>query len=329
MIYKSYLVEKNIDTVKENLILFYGENLGLKSHFKRIIRESNKKTEFFNFNSEEIIKDSSKVFNEIKNNSLFGNKKIIFIEQINDKFLEIFKDLGTANSEFKVYLFADILEKRSKIRNFAEKSKNCAIIPCYSDNQVTIKNIITTRLSGYSGLSAQNLHLIIENCGSDRIKLNNEIDKIITYFVDKNIETTKLKLLLNPKINENFDLLKDAALLGNKQSTNKLLGETLLEKEKNIFYINILNQRFNKLNELDENLKKNNLTKAIDALRPPIFWKERPNFEKQALKWSSYKIRKMLKKTYDLELKLKSNSIINNDILLKNLFIEICTTANT
>ena len=48
MIYKSYLVEKNIDTVKENLILFYGENLGLKSHFKRIIRESNKKTEFFN-----------------------------------------------------------------------------------------------------------------------------------------------------------------------------------------------------------------------------------------------------------------------------------------
>ena len=159
--------------------------------------------------------------------------------------------------------------------------------------------------------------------------MNNEIDKIITYFVDKNIETTKLKLLLNPKINENFDLLKDAALLGNKQSTNKLLGETLLEKEKNIFYINILNQRFNKLNELDENLKKNNLTKAIDALRPPIFWKERPNFEKQALKWSSYKIRKMLKKTYDLELKLKSNSIINNDILLKNLFIEICTTANT
>ena len=81
-------------------------------------------------------------------------------------------------------------------------------------------------------------------------------------------------MLLNPKINENFDLLKDAALLGNKQSTNKLLGETLLEKEKNIFYINILNQRFNKLNELDENLKKNNITKAIDALRPPIFGKK-------------------------------------------------------
>ena len=43
MIYKSYLVEKNIDTVKENLILY--ENLGLKSHFKRIIRNQIK-TEF-------------------------------------------------------------------------------------------------------------------------------------------------------------------------------------------------------------------------------------------------------------------------------------------
>lgn len=329
MIYKSYLVEKNIDAVNENLILFYGENLGLKNHFKSIIRESNKKTEFFNFNSEEIIKDSNKVFNEIKSDSLFGNKKVIFIEQINDKFFEIFKELETANSEFKIYLFADILEKRSKTRNFAEKSKKCAIVPCYADNEITLKKIITSRLIGYSGLSAQNLDLIIENSGSDRIKLNNEIDKIITFFEDKNIETTKLKLLLNSKINDNFDLLKDAALLGNKQSTNKLLSETLLEKEKNIFYINVLNQRFNKLNELDENLKKNNLSKAIDALRPPIFWKERPNFEKQASRWSSSKIRKMLKKTYDLELKLKSNSIINNDILLKNLFIEICTTANT
>ena len=63
MIYKSYLVEKNIDTVKEKFNPFYGENLGLKSHFVRIIRESNKKkTEFFNFNSEEIIKDSNKYF---------------------------------------------------------------------------------------------------------------------------------------------------------------------------------------------------------------------------------------------------------------------------
>ena len=39
MIYKSYLVENNFSVFKEKLTLFYGENLGLKNDFKKIIKE--------------------------------------------------------------------------------------------------------------------------------------------------------------------------------------------------------------------------------------------------------------------------------------------------
>ena len=42
MIYKSYLVEKDIDLLKNNLILFYGENIGLINEFKKILKEKNK-----------------------------------------------------------------------------------------------------------------------------------------------------------------------------------------------------------------------------------------------------------------------------------------------
>ena len=34
MIYKSYLIEKNINSLKENLVLFYGENFGIKKDFR-------------------------------------------------------------------------------------------------------------------------------------------------------------------------------------------------------------------------------------------------------------------------------------------------------
>ena len=34
MIYKSYLIEKNIDFIDKNLFLFYGENTGLKKSKK-------------------------------------------------------------------------------------------------------------------------------------------------------------------------------------------------------------------------------------------------------------------------------------------------------
>ena len=43
MIYKSYLVEKNIDLLKKNLVLFYGENYGLINEFKEILKTKNSK----------------------------------------------------------------------------------------------------------------------------------------------------------------------------------------------------------------------------------------------------------------------------------------------
>ena len=41
------------------------------------------------------------------------------------------------------------------------------------------------------------------------------------------------------------------------------------------------------------------------------------------------KIRDMLNKTYNLELKIKSNSSIDKNILLKNLIVDICNQANS
>ena len=40
MIYKSYLVEENIENLKNNISLFYGENIGLINHFKDKIKSS-------------------------------------------------------------------------------------------------------------------------------------------------------------------------------------------------------------------------------------------------------------------------------------------------
>ena len=54
----------------------------------------------------------------------------------------------------------------------------------------------------------------------------------------------------------------------------------------------------------------------------------KPAFLKQAKKWNMNKIKKILDKTYSLELEIKSNSIVNKNILLKKLLIDICNLAN-
>ena len=42
MIHKSYLVEENFKILKNNIVLFYGENLGLIHDFKNKIKKKNK-----------------------------------------------------------------------------------------------------------------------------------------------------------------------------------------------------------------------------------------------------------------------------------------------
>ena len=63
-------------------------------------------------------------------------------------------------------------------------------------------------------------------------------------------------------------------------------------------------------------------------LKPPIFWKDKDVFMNQAKKWKSDKIKNILNETYKLEIEIKSNAMLNKNVLLKKLLIDICTLAN-
>lgn len=75
MLYKSYLIEENINKVDKKIFLFYGENIGLKEDFKKKIKLGNSKSEIINFNQDEILKNDQQIFNEFNNFSLFDKKK--------------------------------------------------------------------------------------------------------------------------------------------------------------------------------------------------------------------------------------------------------------
>ena len=329
MQYKSYLIEQNIGNLKENLVLFYGENIGLIDDFKSSIKKFYKdQFEIINFTQEDILKNNNLLTKEVMNSSLFDKKKILFIQQSDDKILKHFEELKSELNENKIYIFSSTLDKKSKLRNFFEKNSEVGIVPCYQDNEQSIKKIIFEKLKGYEGLSAINVNMIIENSGLERSKLNNELEKIKLFFNNKIIETEKLEILLNIKINEDFNTLKDHALLGNKLKTNKLLSETIIDDEKMLFYLNSLNQRLNKIKEVRQS-SSTNIELSVNSLKPPIFWKDKPNFIDQTKKWTNKKIIEILDLTYKLEVQIKSNSIANKKILLKKLMIDVCELANS
>ncbi len=327
MIHKSYLVEQNLEILKNNLVLFYGENKGLIDDFQNKIVRNFSNSIIIKYNQEDILKNKSFLISELQNISLFHQQKIFLIRDVNDKALNLLEEIITDIGENKIFLFSDILERKSKLRTFFEKNKNSDIVPCYHDNDLTIKKIISYELKNIAGVSPQVINLLKDVCGNDRSKLKNEIAKIKILFNGKPINFDKLNNLFNLEENDDFKLLKNIAISGKKNETNKFLSRTFFEDNKLAYYMATINQTFLRLKEVNKN-NKENIEKKIDQLKPPIFWKDKSVFIEQAKLWNTKKINYILNLTYNLEIMVKSNVQINKKIVLKKLLIDICNLAN-
>jgi DNA polymerase III subunit delta len=331
MILKSYIIEQNINLLKSyRATLIYGENDGIKDDIKEDIEKQNKDCEILKFFEPEILKENI-LYKNIANQSLFSQKKIIFIQQVTDKIFSQIEDcVEEENADVKIYLFADNLEKKSKLRNFFEKDKTLASFACYKDNERTLVTYINKHLKDYKGLSGEIINLLISNSNQERKTIKNEILKIKDYFLDKKINKEQTLEILNTKNDVGFNEIRDKALLGEKIKINKLLSEAEILNDEVFYYLNSLNYRIMRLQEI---LKKsegsNNYEQTIDSLKPPVFWKDKPLIIQQLQKWTETKLEEILLKIGETEVLMKKNSYIRNDIVIKDLIIHLTGKAAT
>jgi len=330
VIIKSYITEQNPGTLNNyRAFLFYGENDGIKNDFKLKIKSTNQNSEIINFFENEIIKNKNILYENVVNESLFNEKKIIFIHAATDKILnEICESLEKKNQSIKIYIFSNNLEKKSKLRIFFEKEKNLATCPCYQDNERTLNNYISNEFKGFKGLTGELINLIIENSSLNRKIIQSEIIKIKSFFNEKIINKNNLLEILNIKYNAGFEEIRDKALTGKKNKVNKLLSEIEILNEECFLYLNILNFRILKLIEIQKiNVTFHNHEKSIESLRPPIFWKDKPIYIEQLKKWNLEKLDKAAAMIGEAEALMKINSQIRNDVIIKNLVIFLSKEA--
>ncbi|MDC0344141.1 DNA polymerase III subunit delta [Pelagibacteraceae bacterium] len=332
MILKSYIAESNVNLLNQYYsLLLYGENNGLKDDIKDRIKHQNKDSEFLNFFQDDILKNNDILLNEVFNDSLFSTKKIIIINEASDKIFNILNEiLEKISDNLKIYIICNILDRKSKMRNAYEKTNNLGIIACYQDNERTLINYVNTALIGYKGVTNETINLIIQNSFLNRKIIKSELIKIKSLFLNKTLEIKKIKELLNIKLGNNFENIRDASILGEKIKVNKLISELEFHESDNFFFINQLSSRISKLIEiqyLNKNIKDDEL--AIESLKPKVFWKDKPIYSRQLLKWNIKKLEETLKEIGNTELLMKTKTQIKNDILLKNLLINICLNANS
>ena len=329
MILKSFELERNIKSILNyKFILIYGENIGLKEVFKKKIVNLNKNAEIINLYLEDIAKNKDIILREVKNISLFNEEKIIIVNQVNEKIYSEIESLMNVKENIRIIIIADLLDKRSKIRNLFEKEKNFAIVPCYNDNDITLRNLVQNELKDFKNVNSNTINMIISYSNLNRKTIINNIEKIKSFYEKRILSEGSLEVLLNSDRNEMFENIRDAALDGDKKKLNDLLGNFNFTNEDAYFYLNMINYRLIKLLEIHrQNINNSNYNNAINNMKPPVFWKDKPVFLKLLQKWDKQRVIGALEYLGKTEKKIKNNSSLNTLTIIKNSITNICTNS--
>ena len=323
MISKFYEINKYKEKV--NLYLFYGENEGQKLDIIKTSFDNFTKENTYKYSEKDIIQNNQLFFNKIYSKSFFEKEKLILIYDITDKILDLIKEAMDADtSEIKIILLTKKLEKKSKIRNFFEKSKKILIVPFYEDTPQTLLSIAKKILiENKINLSSENINLIISRAQGDRVNLKNELEKIINFSQsNKQLDLKDILKLTNLSENYSAGELVDNCLIKNRKKILNILNDNIPSSEDNILILRTFLSKLKRLRKLKINLNLNNIDQTINLFKPPIFWKDKNLIKQQIKMWELDDIEAFIVDLNNTESLIKknpqiSNQIINNMILDK------------
>ena len=325
MIIKSFEINK-IDPLKNNLILFYGQNEGLKD--ENILKLSSKFHNIIKYHEREILENQDDFFESVFSGSLFDEDKFVIINQATDKIVKIIEILIEKKEKIKeiaILLNANSLEKKSKLRSIFEKNLLC--VPFYIDNNETLFKFTETFLKQKKiNISPLNINFLINKCNGDRRNLKNELHKIEMFCLNKrNIKDEELQKLVCLSENKNISELIDCCLVKDKKNTINILNDNIFNNDDSILITRTFLNKLKKIRKLILSYEKNkNLNETIQNAKPPIFWKDKPIVEKQIRTWKPDLIEKLIIDINKIELQIKRNN--TNSINLISDFI--LNTAN-
>ena len=322
MILKHYQLS-NINNIKSNYYLFYGENQGLKTEAIDIIKKSGFTENVYRYEESEILNNYDKFLNEIKNKSFFEENKLIIISRVSEKILTLIDEIKNAEiDDIKIIINSGKLDKKSKLRQNFEKQKDLICIAFYEDDNKTLTNLAYKFFQDKKvSISREITNLLVERCRGDRNNLKNELSKIELFLKDKkHITQDQLLNLTNLAENYSFSELVDACLSKNVNKTIRIINENNFSSEDCVSIVRTFLAKLKRLLLLKQmNNENNNLEKNISDFKPPIFWKDKDIIRQQFRHWTLESIENLIFFINDIELILKKNNI--NSVNLLNDFI--------
>ncbi len=319
-------------------ILFYGPDRGqvlenFNIALETVIPEIDDGFSVFEFSSNDLKTDSSKLVDEATAISFLGTKKVIKIKDATDDIADIIDDLLKNYEKLEAFLLlsADELSPASKLRNLFETNKRLAILPNYIDDAENLSQIIrqTLQKAGIKRIPDDVLLFLRSHLGENRATTRMELEKILLYLHGKNeITLDDVEKCVMDSSSLGLQDLPLSVAEGNYKKLSLILPRLLSEGNYPVQLLkNVLNHFKNLYYMAGEVESGKNIIDVIKNANPKIFYKLEPSYERQLKFWTTEKIIKVISEMNDADIRCKSANA-PQDIILSQVMFMICSIVN-
>jgi len=306
----------------KNLVLVYGPDQGLVRERGKVLAGKcvdDLKDPFSvcEFTGSQLKGDPASLPDAAMALSLTGDNRVIWVRDANDSLTDSLKSIETSNTEaWPIIVEAGELIPRSSLRKFFETSKNAAAIACYADEGRGLERVITETLSG-EGLRAspEAIAYLGDVLGGDRLVIRGELEKLALYIKGKDDGTTlvtgeDVQVCIGDSSSAPLDNLVYAVGNGEQAAIDTALTRAFAEGLNAIAIVRAIQRHFHRLHLVKGQAEQGaTIDAAISGLRPPVFFKWKDAFQRQARIWSLERIATVLELATECEMQCKSTGM--------------------
>ena len=316
-------------------VLVYGSDAGLVSELCGLVARAfaervDPAGEIIRIDDADLEQESDRLTIELQTLPMFGGPKVVRTvigRRLNAAAIKAIVDDGPPAAYLVVE--AGNLRPTDAARKAFEGHGWCAALACYSDDQRDLSGVVSEMIAA-AGCTIENdaRTALIERLGADRAVSRGEIEKLILYVGESgSIDMQDVDAIVGDASELAIDLIVGAAAHGDARAATREFDRSVAGGDSPQTIIAAIQRHFRRLHRLRSNMDEGkSFEDAARQLRPPIYFKQRPQLAAQCRMWPTRRLQSALQRIGDTAKTARRNSQLETT-LAERLLLEIATMA--
>lgn len=303
-------------------VLLYGPDQGLvidyaKRLASKCVSDLSDPFAVTEFTGPRLKQDSSLLVDAAFSMSLAGGNCVILIrdaqDHLTDSLIHIF---SLKQQSWPIIIEAGELTPRSALRKYYEQEPDLAAIGCYPEEGRALETFIKDFLAEEKlTIEPAALSFLSVSLAGDRQIIRRELEKLSLYTQSKpefseRVTEADTIACIGDSSETSLDNLVFSVGDGHQEAIDKTLTKAFSEGINPVAAIRAVQRHFQRLHFVKGQMAEGgNLDQALNRLRPPVFFKRKADFQRQARNWTVPNLNRALMLATENEIDSKTTGL--------------------